>query len=72
MEIEAGIACPQVLLAVERAYLVAVTQLVLAEESPCPWVEGTACSVEARVDVREGSQVEVGGRLRSFRKEVVA
>lgn len=60
MGIEAGTACLQVRPAVGKACLVVVTQLVLGEESPCPWVVQTAAySVEARVDVQEGSQVEV-------------
>jgi hypothetical protein len=68
---KAETACPEVHPVVGKAYPVAVTQLVLEEESPYPLVVERACLVEAKVDVQEGSQVGVEDR-RSFRKEEVA
>lgn len=53
------------------ACLVAVSRLDLEEGSPCPLVVGTACLVEAKLDVQEGSQDEAEGR-HSFRMVVVA
>jgi hypothetical protein len=56
---------------VEKAYLVVATQLALVGESPSPSVVEMACSVEAKVDVREGWQGEVEDR-HSWRREEVA
>lgn len=70
--IEAETAYLQAHLAVEKACLGVVTQLVLAEEKPCPLVVvGKAYSVEARVDVQGGLQVEVEDR-RLLEMEAVA